>query len=74
MPMTKTEKTAAVEQIKEMLDSSPVVYLTNYSGLTVAQANELTAAEIGHNVHAHPTLSEILHEAAKAAFGEAIHA
>jgi dihydrolipoamide dehydrogenase len=41
--------------------------------LTLAQANELTAAEIGHNVHAHPTLSEVLHEAAKAVNGEAIH-
>jgi dihydrolipoamide dehydrogenase len=42
--------------------------------LTLAQANELTPAEIGHNIHAHPTLSEILHEAAKAVSGEAIHA
>ena len=42
--------------------------------LTLAQANELTTVEIGHNIHAHPTLSEILHEAAKAASGEAIHA
>jgi dihydrolipoamide dehydrogenase len=42
--------------------------------LTLAQANELTPAEIGHNVHAHPTLSEVLHEAAKAVSGEAIHA
>ena len=42
--------------------------------LTLAQANELTAVEIGHNVHAHPTLSEVLHEAAKAVTGEAIHA
>jgi dihydrolipoamide dehydrogenase len=41
--------------------------------LTLAQANELTAAEIGHNIHAHPTLSEVLHEAAKAVLGEAIH-
>ena len=41
--------------------------------LTLAQANELTAAEIGHNIHAHPTLSEMLHEAAKAVTGEAIH-
>ncbi|MCJ7732920.1 MAG: dihydrolipoyl dehydrogenase [Anaerolineales bacterium] len=41
--------------------------------LTLAQANELTAAEIGHNIHAHPTLSEVLHEAAKAVSGEAIH-
>jgi len=42
--------------------------------LTLAQANELTSVEIGHNIHAHPTLSEVLHEAAKAVSGEAIHA
>lgn len=42
--------------------------------LTLAQANELTAEEIGHNIHAHPTLNEVLHEAAKAVKGEAIHA
>jgi dihydrolipoamide dehydrogenase len=42
--------------------------------LTLAQQNELTAVEIGHNIHAHPTLSEVLHEAAKAVSGEAIHA
>ncbi len=42
--------------------------------LTLAQSNELTVAEIGHNIHAHPTLSEVLHEAAKAVTGEAIHA
>ena len=41
--------------------------------LTLAQANELTAEEIAHNVHAHPTLSEVLHEAAKNIKGEAIH-
>ena len=42
--------------------------------LTLAQQMELTPAEIGHNVHAHPTLSEVLHEAAKAVSGKAIHA
>lgn len=42
--------------------------------LTLAQGNELTAEEIGHNIHAHPTLSEVLHEAAKAVNGEALHA
>lgn len=42
--------------------------------LTLAQANELTAAEIAHNIHAHPTLSEVLHEAAKDVYGEALHA
>ncbi len=40
---------------------------------TLAQDNELTAVEIGHNVHAHTTLSEMLHEATKAVTGEAIH-
>ncbi len=42
--------------------------------LTLAQQMELTPTEIGHNVHAHPSLSEVLHEAAKAVTGEAIHA
>ncbi len=42
--------------------------------LTLAQQLELTPTEIGHNVHAHPTLSEVLHEAAKAVTGQAIHA
>jgi len=32
--------------------------------LTLAQNMELTAAEIAHNVHAHPTLSEAVMEAA----------
>jgi dihydrolipoamide dehydrogenase len=41
--------------------------------LTLAQRLNLTSMDIGHNVHAHPTLSEVLHEAAKDAFGEAIH-
>jgi dihydrolipoamide dehydrogenase len=40
---------------------------------TLAHRNELTAAEIGANVHAHPTLSEILMEAAHAVDGHAIH-
>jgi len=34
---------------------------------------ELTPAEIARNVHAHPTLSEALMEAAHAAEGRAIH-
>jgi dihydrolipoamide dehydrogenase len=41
--------------------------------LTLARNNELTAEEIAHNVHAHPTLSEALMEAAHAVEGEAIH-
>ena len=41
--------------------------------LTLAQRNELTAAEIARNIHAHPTLSEVLKEAAEASEGMAIH-
>jgi dihydrolipoamide dehydrogenase len=41
--------------------------------LTLAQMMELTPFEIGRNVHAHPTLSEVLMEAAHAAEGHAIH-
>jgi dihydrolipoamide dehydrogenase len=41
--------------------------------LTLAQAMELTAAEIARNVHAHPTLSESLMEAAHAAEGHPIN-
>ncbi|MBT3240897.1 MAG: dihydrolipoyl dehydrogenase [Chloroflexi bacterium] len=42
--------------------------------LTLAQLMELTPAEIARNVHAHPTLSEVLVEAAEGAVGHAIHA
>lgn len=41
--------------------------------LTLAQAMELTTAEIARNVHAHPTLSEALMEAAEAAEGHSIN-
>ncbi|MEW6567155.1 MAG: dihydrolipoyl dehydrogenase [Chloroflexota bacterium] len=41
--------------------------------LTLAQMMELTPAEIARNVHAHPTLGEVLMEAAHAAEGHAIH-
>ena len=41
--------------------------------LTLAQQMELTPAEIARNVHAHPTLSEALMEAAHAAEGHSIH-
>jgi dihydrolipoamide dehydrogenase len=41
--------------------------------LTLARMFELTPAEIGRNVHAHPTLSEALMEAAHAAEGHPIH-
>ena len=41
--------------------------------LTVAQMMELTATEIARNVHAHPTLSEALMEAAHDAEGHSIN-
>jgi dihydrolipoamide dehydrogenase len=41
--------------------------------LTLAQQNELTISEISANIHAHPTLSEVLMEAAENVEGKAIH-
>jgi dihydrolipoamide dehydrogenase len=41
--------------------------------LTLAHMMELTPHEIARNVHAHPTLSEVIMEAAHAASGQAIH-
>lgn len=41
--------------------------------LTLAMRAALSVEEIAHNVHAHPTLSEALMEAAHAASGQAIH-
>lgn len=41
--------------------------------LSLAQRMELTSEEIARNVHAHPTLSEVLMEAAEAAEGHPIH-
>ncbi len=39
----------------------------------MAKSLEATYKEIGHLIHAHPTLSESMMEAALAAYGEAIH-
>lgn len=41
--------------------------------LTLAHNMELTAEEIGRNVHAHPTLSEVLMEAAHDVLGHSVH-
>ena len=41
--------------------------------LTLAHNLELTAEEIARNVHAHPTLSEVIMEAAHAVEGHSIH-
>lgn len=41
--------------------------------LTLAQQMELTAEEIARNIHAHPTLSEVVMEAAEAVEGQSIN-
>jgi dihydrolipoamide dehydrogenase len=41
--------------------------------VTLARALEVTGHEIGHTVHAHPSLAEAIMEAARAAEGMAIH-
>lgn len=41
--------------------------------LTLGWQNEMTITEIGRNIHAHPTLSEVLMEAAENAEDRAIH-
>jgi dihydrolipoamide dehydrogenase len=41
--------------------------------LSLAQMMEITPAEIARNVHAHPTLSEVVMEAAHAVEGHPIH-
>ncbi len=41
--------------------------------LTLAHNMELTVEEVGRNIHAHPTLSEVIKEAAHASQGKAIN-
>jgi dihydrolipoamide dehydrogenase len=41
--------------------------------LTLAQKYEMTIEEITRNIHTHPTLSEVIAEAAHAAMGEPLH-
>ncbi|MCB9987544.1 MAG: dihydrolipoyl dehydrogenase [Rhodospirillales bacterium] len=42
-------------------------------GYVIGKTNELTEAEFMHTVFAHPTLSEMMHEAVLSAYGRAIH-
>ncbi len=42
--------------------------------ISLAQANELTIENIARNIHAHPTLSEVIMDAAHAAMGQSIQA
>lgn len=41
MAMQKADKATIIEEISGKLEQYPVIYLTNYSGLTVAEANAL---------------------------------
>ncbi len=48
--------------------------VTDLTGeLSLAQSMELTPLELAHAVHAHPTLTEVIAEAALDALGQAIH-
>ncbi len=48
--------------------------VTDLTGeLSLAISMEMTPAEIAHAIHAHPTLTEVVHEAALASMGEALH-
>ncbi|MEF8795996.1 MAG: 50S ribosomal protein L10 [Salinivenus sp.] len=41
MSKTRAEKAELIDEIGEKLDEYPIIYLTNFSGLTVAQSNDL---------------------------------
>lgn len=41
MPLTREQKAAAVEEITSILGEATTLYLTDYKGLTVEQANDL---------------------------------
>jgi large subunit ribosomal protein L10 len=41
MSKTRAEKAELIDEIGEKLDEYPILYLTNFSGLTVAQSNDL---------------------------------
>lgn len=41
MPKNRAEKAELIDEIGEKLDEYPILYLTNFSGLTVAQSNDL---------------------------------
>ena len=41
--------------------------------MVVAREKGLTAREVAHAIHPHPTMSEAVMEALEAAYGEAVH-
>jgi large subunit ribosomal protein L10 len=44
MSMTRAQKAEMIKSLAEQLERSPVIYLTDYVGLTVEQANDLRSA------------------------------
>ncbi|MFT4604365.1 MAG: large subunit ribosomal protein L10 [Rhodothermales bacterium] len=44
MAMTREQKAEAIKELAEKLEQTPVIYLTDYVGLTVEQANDLRSA------------------------------
>lgn len=50
MPLTRAKKAELIEEIGAKLGENPIIYLTNFSGLTVAQSNELRARFREHGV------------------------
>jgi dihydrolipoamide dehydrogenase len=63
-----------VDEVWEILGAHAIGEVTELlPELTLAHMMELTPHEIARNVHAHPTLSEVLMEAAHGAEGTPIH-
>ncbi|MCF8331520.1 MAG: 50S ribosomal protein L10 [Bacteroidales bacterium] len=48
--MRKEEKTQLIEELTEQLNEYPVLYLTNLTGLNVAQTNQLRRQCFGKNI------------------------
>ena len=44
MAMTRAQKAEAIQELANKLEETPVIYLTDYVGLTVEQANQLRSA------------------------------
>ncbi len=44
MAMTRAQKAEAIQELATKLEETPVIYLTDYVGLTVEQANDLRTA------------------------------
>ena len=67
--MNKTEKSDIVSQVKEMIDNSSAVYLTDYSGITVEDINgirnEFRKEGISYKVIKNTLFKRALDEAGK---------